>query len=398
MGQSNLLLIVALVLVGAKLGGAASRRFGMPAVLGKLVVGVALGPAVLGLLTPSASLNGLADIGIILLMFIAGLETDVAKMRSVGMPAFLAATGGVALPMAAGAGLGVAFGMPVKEALFLGTVLTATSVGITAETLQELGRLQSREGSAILAAAVIDDIMGVVVLSVVLAVDGGGSLVIPLTKMALFLPLAFAAGVFILPAAVDRILRLRDDETAIALVIGIALLYAWSAEYAGGLAAVSGAYLAGLLVARTRISEHATQSIDRIAGAFFIPIFFVVIGLRMDSSALRDAPFFALALIAVAVVTKAAGCFAGALAGGFAPRDATRVGLGMVSRGEVALVVAVIGLDHGLVSASTFSAAILMTLVTTLATPLLLKWAYRAPRTVRQQVPAPALAGEMAEP
>lgn len=378
MEQSNLLLTVALVLVAAKLGGITSRRFGLPAVFGKLLVGLALGPAVLNLLEPSESLNALADIGIILLMFIAGLETDLVQMRRVGVAAMLAAAGGVALPMVAGTGLGYAFGMEIHEALFLGTVLTATSVGITAQTLTELGRLQSREGSAILAAAVIDDVMGVIVLSIVLAMSGGGEPIIPLVKMGVFIPAAFAVGIVVVPMIVDRVLHIEDGEARTAIVIGIALVFAWASEHYGGLAAVSGAYLAGLMIARTDISEHATDSINRLAYAFFIPVFFVVVGLKMDSSALRDAPMFAAALIAVAIVTKIIGSGLGAAVGGFAPGDALRVGFGMVSRGEVALVVAVIGLDRGLVTTSEFSAVILMTLATTLASPLLLKWSYRS--------------------
>lgn len=379
-GQSDLLLTIALVLVAAKLGGAASQRFGLPAVFGKLVVGLALGPAVLNLLEPSESLNNLADIGIILLMFIAGLETDVAQMRRVGVAALLAATGGVALPMTAGVGLGYAFGMGTAQAFFLGAVLTATSVGITAQTLTELGKLQSREGSAILAAAVIDDVMGVLVLSMVLGFSGGGNPALPIVKMALFIPLAFVVGIFVMPLVIDRILHLHERETRTAIIIGIALIYAWTAEHWGGLAAITGAYIAGMMVARTEISEHATESMNKIAYAFFIPIFFVVVGLKMDSSALREAPLFAAVLIGVAIVTKIVGAFGGALAGGFNVRDATRVGYGMVSRGEVALVVAVVGLQYGLLDDKEFSATILMTLATTLVAPLLLKWAYRAER------------------
>jgi len=323
-----------------------------------------------------------------MLMFVAGLETDMAQMRQVGAAALLAAIGGVALPMAAGIGLGFAFGMGAAHAFFLGTVLTATSVGITAQTLAELGRLQSREGSAILAAAVIDDVMGVIVLSLVLGFSGGGSPLVPIAKMALFLPAAFVIGMYVMPLLIDRILHLHEGETRTAFVIGIALLYAWASEHWGGLAAITGAYIAGLMIARTDIGEHATESMNKIAYAFFIPIFFVVVGLKMDSTALRDAPLFAAALIGVAILTKILGSMGGAIAGGFSVKDATRVGYGMVSRGEVALVVAVVGLNRGLVTDQEFSAAILMTLATTLAAPLLLKWAYR--RDVRTPALAPA--------
>jgi len=293
--------------------------------------------------------------------------------------------------------------MGTAQAFFLGTVLTATSVGITAQTLTELGKLQSREGSAILAAAVIDDVMGVMVLSVVLGFSGGGDPLVPIGKMALFIPMAFVVGIFIVPLVIDRIAHLHEGETRMAIVIGIALTYAWAAEHWGGLAAITGAYIAGLMIARTKIGEHATESMNKIAYAFFIPVFFVVVGLKMDSSALREAPLFAAALIGVAIVTKIAGSFGGALAGGFSVREATRVGYGMVSRGEVALVVAVVGLDRGLIDDREFSATILMTLVTTLVAPLLLKWAYREraarrePRYASEAAPAAAMVAESVE-
>jgi Kef-type K+ transport system membrane component KefB len=394
MGNSDLLLTIALVLVAAKLGGETSRRFGLPAVFGKLVVGMALGPALLGLVRDDQTLNALGEIGIILLMFIAGLETDLAQMRRVGVAAFLAACGGVALPMTAGIGLGLAFGMGTAESFFLGTILTATSVGITAQTLSELGRLQSREGSAILAAAVIDDILGVIVLSLVLGFSGGGDPVMPIVKIVAFIPLALIIGLLAVPAVVNRILHLREGETRTAIVLGIALAYAWAAQQWGGLAAITGAYIAGLVVARTEIGEDATDAFNRIGYALFIPVFFVVVGLQMDASALREAPLFAMLLVAIAILTKVTGSAAGALAGGFSLRDATRVGYGMVSRGEVALVVAVVGLNEGLVSDRTFSASILMTLATTLAAPLLLKWAYRQrAAATRQPAPAPIAGG-----
>jgi Kef-type K+ transport system membrane component KefB len=347
----------------------------------------------LGFVHADETLSALGEIGIILLMFIAGMETDVAQMRRVGLPAFLAASGGVALPMGGGIALGYAFGMGTAESFFLGTILTATSVGITAQTLSELGRLQSREGSAIMAAAVIDDVLGVIVLSLVLGFSGGGDPVIPILQIAAFLPIAVGVGIVAVPFVVNRIMRLEESEARIALVLGIALAFAWAAEHWGGLAAITGAYLAGIMVARTQINEHAVESVNKIGYALFIPVFFVVVGLQMDMSALREVPIFAVLLVATAIVTKIVGSTAGALAGGFSARDATRVGYGMVSRGEVALVVAVVGLNAGLVSSSTFSAAILMTLVTTLAAPLLLKFAYRERRVpARESIPAGAVA------
>lgn len=376
MSSLELLGQVALILVAAKFAGIASQRFGLPAVFGKLLVGVLLGPSLLGFIHNGPALRTIADIGVLLLMFIAGLETDVEQMRRVGAASFLAAVGGVILPFVGGVALSLAFGLSVPTALFIGAILTATSVSISAQTLRELGRLQSREGTAILGAAVIDDVLGVLVLAVVTGMAKGDSSFWPAIKMAIFLPVACLAGTRLLLPVVNWLSRHLTPDTILALVIAAVLAYSWAAESLGSMAAITGAYVAGLLLARAPVMRVLDRSVSTIGYAFFIPIFFVSVGMQAELSGLIATPLLAGLLIVVAVLSKAVGCWAGALLGRFTLGESLRVGVGMISRGEVALVVAAAGLQAGLINNAEFSVAIVMTLFTTLVTPLLLRLTY----------------------
>lgn len=389
--DASLLMTLALILVAARVAAGVSSRLGLTAVFGTLAVGLLFGPAALGLVHNSESLSDIADLGVLLVMFLAGLETDITGLRGVGVASVLTAMGGVALPFAGGVAVGLVFGLDLTGSVFLGTVLTATSVSITAQTLQELGRLRSLEGSVILGAAVIDDVLGVTVLSLVIAFGGAGSPVWSLAGMAGFLTLAVALGWWALPALVRR---LRDvaPETQVALALGLAFIYAWFAERYGGLAPITGAYIAGVLVSRTDLTRTVSTVVSHMGYSFFIPVFFASVGLHLRADDVLAAPGLAVALAAVAIVTKFGGAFAGAAASLRDRVTALRVGAGMVSRGEVALVVAVTGLGRGLIDGPVFSAAIVMTVATTLLTPLLLRLTYRAASRTR-----PARAGSPAQ-
>jgi Kef-type K+ transport system membrane component KefB len=374
--HTDILAILALVLVGGKLAGQAGQRIGLPTAVGKICVGLLIGPAVLGWVSSGGTLDTLSDIGLVLLMFLAGLETDTVTLRQVRVPAFAAATGGVVLPFAAGVGLGYLFDLGLSETLFLAAILTATSVSISAQTLRELGRLRSREGTTILAAAVIDDVMGVVILAFVFAVAGDGDPLPALAKMAVFLPVAFVLGRQVIPYVGRHVAARLSTETQLAIVIALALAYAWAAEELGGVAAVTGAYLAGLLVAQTDLAERAIHGLADLSYAFFVPLFFVSIGLKADFASLAESPWLVTLLLVAAVVAKIVGCFLGARVSRFSTIESLRVGVGMVSRGEVALVIAAAGLDAGAVDDTIFSAAVIMALVTTVLAPLLLKFTY----------------------
>jgi Kef-type K+ transport system membrane component KefB len=269
--------------------------------------------------------------------------------------------------------------MPNLHALFLGAVLTATSVSISAQVLRELGRLRSRVGVIILGAAIIDDVLGVLVLSVVLALAGEGSFWISMLKMLVFFPMAWLVGHWLIPRLIKAEQRVTQKETAVAVLIGVLLLYGWSAEALGSVAAITGAYLLGVIVSRhTDPGHHLHESMNVIGYGFFVPIFFVGIGLEAESGALTAAPVLTATVLALAVVAKIVGCGVGALLGGFRRRDALSVGVGMVARGEVALVMVAAGRAAGLVDDQLFSATIVMTLATTLVTPPLLRWSLSA--------------------
>ena len=385
--QSDLLLVLALILVAGKLASHLGQRVGLPTAVAKICVGLAIGPAALGFVSDGGTLEAFSTIGVILLMFLAGLETDMATMRRVSLPAFAVAVGGVLLPFLGGVGIGYAFGLEATETLFLGAILTATSVSISAQTLRELGRLQSRAGTTILAAAVIDDVLGIVVLAFVFSLAGDGDPVVAIGKMLAFLPLAYLAGRAISGGLGPRIHAHLSEDAQLAVAIAAALALAWAAEHLGGVAAVTGAYMAGLLIVQTPLGERVTHGLNWVGYSFFVPLFFVAIGLKADFASLGEAPWLVVALIGVAVAGKVIGCYAGARVGRFGHRESVTVGIGMMSRGEVALVIAAAGLDAGVVEGSIFSAAVLMTLTTTLLTPILLKlW------TGREEEPEAALA------
>lgn len=382
MDAIDLLLPLALILIGARLVGRLSQRIGMPAVLGELLAGLILGPSLLGWVQTSDVLNAVASIGVLLLMFIAGLETDVSALQRVGKPSTYAAFAGVILPFVGGVVVGMAFGLGAATSLFLGAALTATSVSVSVQTLRELGRLQSKEGLIILGAAIIDDVLGILMLSIVLAMAGqGGDPRLAIVKLVLFFPVALIGGRVIVAPLVHWIHKHHAREAGFALIFALVLIYAWAAEALGGLAAITGAYIAGVLVARLpEAREAAVDSASVMGYGLFVPVFFVTVGLTTDVRNVMLAPGLTAVAIAVAVATKGLGSALGAWAGGCDQRESSAVGAGMIARGEVALVMATLGLSNGLLDQTSFTVVVLMTVVTTLATPLLLK--LTAPRGV----------------
>ncbi len=375
MGSTAALLPLAALLVLAKVAGSLSARAKLPTVVGKLLLGVLLGPSLLGWIGAKEPLTSVASVGVILLMFMAGVETDLTEMRRVGAAAMLVACGGVVLPLAGGAWLAHLWGYGWAASIFLGVVLTATSVSVTAQTLRELGKLRTRAGTVVLGAAVIDDVLGIVLLSVVFGLESGGNPVLPLGKMVLFFFVAFLLGMWVLPRLFAHLSRLQSREVSLAIVLGMIIAAAWAAEELGNVAAITGAYLFGLAVAQHPEEERhrITYGIDLIGNGFFVPIFFVVVGLEAQLGALIEMPVFCLLLVVVAVVTKAAGAWIGATLGKLTPAESVLVSVGMVTRGEVALVVATLGKTSGILDDQLFAATLAMVLLTTVATPVLLR-------------------------
>ncbi len=403
MDAIELLLPLALILIGARLVGRLSQRLGMPAVLGELLAGLILGPSLLGWVHTGEVLNAVAGIGVLLLMFIAGLETDVSALQQVGKPSSYAAIAGVILPFIGGVAVGMAFGLDTATSLFMGTALTATSVSVSVQTLRELGRLQSKEGLIILGAAIIDDVLGILVLSVVLAMAGqGGNPLLAVAKLVLFFPIALIVGQVVVAPLVRWIHKHHAREAGFALILALVLIYAWAAEALGGLAAITGAYIAGVLVARLpEAREWVVGGASTMGYGLFVPVFFVTVGLATDVRNVMLAPGLTAVIVLVAVASKAIGSALGARRGGCSWRESRAVGAGMIARGEVALVMATLGLSTGLLNETTFTVVVLMTVVTTLLTPLLLKLA--TPKVAVQPyageplAPAPALVSTAVE-
>jgi len=392
----QVLLLFAVIILASKAGGALSKLLGQPAVLGELLVGLILGPTVLDMMnwapfTEHELLEGLvhylAEIGVIFLMFLAGLETDLKEMKRVGLAAFTGATGGVALPFILGTLISRYIGgYEWFESVFVGTILTATSVSITAQTLLEMGKLKSKEGTTVLGAAVVDDVMGIVILSVVVALHGGGAGAASapvwwvIVKMVLFFAVGILLGNYLVPRLLRWAAKWQGTETMFAMAIVLGLVFAFFAEAFGEVAAITGSYLAGVLIAQhADLSHEVVDKLSVTAYGFFVPVFFVSVGLQADAvSALLANPVLALWLVLAAIVGKLLGSGLGVKLVGFNTMESIRVGTGMISRGEVALIVPNIGLAAGVISPDIYSVMVIMTLVTTLVTPILLRIVFRS--------------------
>ncbi|MBI5878811.1 MAG: cation:proton antiporter [Chloroflexi bacterium] len=386
----NVLLLLGIVIFAAKASGWVSTRLGQPAVLGELLAGLLLGPTLLDIMAWPLFAEGhahdvvkvLAEIGVILLMFIAGLEVNLADMRRAGKAAAWTGALGVAVPWIMGAAFAVMVGYPADRSLFVGIILTATSVSISAQTLIELKLLRTREGLVLLGAAVFDDVLVILALSLFLALSSGASgdpasLIWIVVRMAGFVAVAVAIGLFALQPLLRWIERLPISASVLSATVVVTFLYAWTAEALGGIAAITGAFIAGVFIGRTHARETIESGIHALTYGFFVPIFFVSIGLEVNARAMGETgPLFVAGLCVVAIVSKIVGCGLGARAGGVAWPEALRIGIGMISRGEVGLIVASIGLSSGLISDAVYAATVIMVLVTTLVTPPLLRLAF----------------------
>jgi len=375
---ASFLLAFASALLGAKVLGELCERLGQPAVLGELLAGVLLGPSMLGLVPLSAGILLIAEVGVLLLLFEVGLETDLEELLRVGGPAMAVAVVGMALPFAGGYLLTRAAGFPTLTAIFVGAALTATSIGISSRVLSDLGLLASREGQIILGAAVADDILGLVVLAVVSQIAASGSVSAwQAGKSALlsfgFLLVAIVGGLPLGRLLVRGVARANVRGILVAVSVAFALLAALGAQAAGS-AAIVGAFAAGLVLARTNRSDDIRNAV-RPTVDVFAPIFFVAIGAQVDVRYLnpadasnRPALLLALGLIVVGSLGKFA---AGWAAWGRVRRSF--IGAGMIPRGEVGLIFAQIGKQNGALPEPAFVAVVVAVFATTFLTPPLLK-------------------------
>jgi Kef-type K+ transport system membrane component KefB len=376
-----LLLGLALVWLASKVVGEAMERIGQTAVLGELLAGVVIGPSVLGLVHESEVLHALAELGVLILLFEVGLKSDLGELLRAGFQATLVATVGVVLPFAIGFAVMRCFGHPPLLAVFVGATLTATSVGITARVLADLGRLDDSAGKVVLGAAVVDDILGLIILAVVTGVAETGAVSIPgvallAAKAVAFLVAAIMVGIRLAPTIIGWINLMKARGTLIVYSVVFAVTLAALADLIG-LATIIGAFAAGLVLATTERREHIEDRIKPVAD-LLVPVFFVTIGMKVHPAMLN--PFaqnaqlgLAMLLTAVAVASKLA-------AGLVVYQKGVRrwpVGVGMVPRGEVGLIFAGAGLAAAVVAEDLYSALVVVVMLTTFIAPPWLKVLYR---------------------
>ncbi|PZE19644.1 cation:proton antiporter [Paenibacillus xerothermodurans] len=367
-----------IILLATKLAGDVSVRLGQPAVVGKLLIGIIIGPALIGWVQSSEIIDELSAIGVLLLMFMAGLETDVDELKRSLRPATAVAVGGILLPLCGGYWFGAAMGMNTGHAVFLGLLLSATSVSISVESLKELNMLKSRESTTILGAAILDDILVVILLAFVMSIFGGEE--VNLTVLIAQKLIFFVLAGFMIWKGVKWLMNWlaprRVTESVITAGLIVCFFLAVLAEEFG-VAGIIGAFAAGLAISQTTYKDEVEEKLEPIAYAVFVPIFFVSVGFSVSFEGVWDQLGLLVLLTAVAILTKLLGSGIGARLTGFSTRSSLGIGAGMVSRGEVALIIATIGLESGLLAPEYFTVLVMVVILTTLVTPFLLKMILR---------------------
>lgn len=392
MESYNYLFDLAVILISTKLLGLLTKKFQMPQVVGALLAGLLLGPAVFNVLKETDFIHQVSEIGVIVLMFNAGLETDIRELKNSGKASFLIALIGVIVPLIGGFFIAYLFNQPdiiesdatcsiFLQNMFIGVILTATSVSITVETLKEMGKLNTRAGNAILGAAIIDDILGIVALTIITSMaDPTVNIITVLLKIASFFVFAIAIGMIahLLFKKWTDVYK-RDMRRFVIVAFVFCLILAYCAEVLFGVADITGAYIAGLMMTNTRETKYLAARFDTLSYMMLSPIFFASIGLKVILPDMTLAiVIFAVALVLIAVLTKVIGCGFGGKVCGYTTRECVQIGVGMVSRGEVALIVASKGAAVGLMSSNFLGPVVIVVVVTTIIAPILLKIAFKS--------------------
>lgn len=376
---------LAIILISTLLAGHMSKRIGMPAVIGQLLVGIILGPALFGVLHENSFIHTFSEIGVVLLMFIAGLESNLTLLKKYFKPSLVVAVLGVIVPMISMYGMSLAFGISQLESLFIGVIFAATSVSISVEVLRELNVLESKEGTIILGAAVVDDLLAVIILSVLTSLFGAQlaaassthmSLGLSLLLQALFMVTVYFSVKWIVPFVMHLSRRLLVPYASAITSLIICFGFVWFAE-AVELSAVVGAFFAGIAISQTPYKEEINRHIEPIGYTVFIPVFFVSIGLSMNLASLNQHILFITILTVLAVFSKLIGSGLGARWMNNSPQGAYTIGAAMISRGEMALIIAQIGYNAKLLSELYYSEIIFVIIITTVLAPLILKHAVK---------------------
>lgn len=387
----NFLLDLALILISTKVLGLITRKYRMPQVVGALLAGLILGPACLNILKETTFIHDTAEIGVVVLMFCAGMETDIDELKKSGKASFVIALFGVLVPLAGGFAAAWFFnrpGMIASDAegslflqnIFIGVILTATSVSISVETLKEMGKLKTHSGNAILGAAIIDDVLGIIALTIVTSMaDDSVSLALVLLKIVAFFVFAIVAGVifcYLYRKWEERATK-GLQRHAIAVFV-FCLLMAYCSEVFFGVADITGAFVAGLVISKTQRTQWLASKFETLSFMFLSPLFFASIGIKVELPQMSGMIVaFTVVLVLVAVLTKVVGCGLGAKICGYKDYQCARIGVGMISRGEVALIVADKGASLGILGSSFLGPVVIVVVITTIITPILLKIVFR---------------------
>ncbi len=376
---------LAVIVVAAKFFGLVARKIHAPQVAGEIVAGLIIGPSLLGLVQPSDFLSGMAEIGVIMLMFTAGLGTDIKQLKETGIKATLIACAGVFIPLICGTVLYMCFygfseigSESFYKAVFIGTILTATSVSITVEALKELGKLSGVIGTTIMSAAIIDDVIGIIVLTVVIGFkDPNADILSVVIHTVLFF--VFAIGVGIVIYHIFKWVDRRYPHTRRIPIMGMALAFilAYIAEKYFSVADITGAYIAGVILSALDDSDYISRKMDINSYMLFGPVFFCSIGLQTNVRTLDTTiMMFSLCFVAVGLLSKIFGCGGISKIMGYNWGDSFKIGVGMMTRGEVALIVSQRGLAAGMMNQAYFTAVILLIIVSSIITPIILKILY----------------------
>lgn len=381
---------LAIIIIAAKFFGIVARKCKAPQVVGEIIAGLIIGPSILGLVNQSDFLLQMAEIGVILLMFSAGLETDLKELIKTGPVATLIACAGVFIPLLGGALLYMVFfgaspwgSEEFYKAVFMGVILTATSVSITVQALKEMGRLKGKVGTTILSAAIIDDIIGIIVLTFVVGFKSPDSNPVKVViNTILFFVFALIVGFICYKIFKKADARYPHTRRIPIAGLALCLAMAYIAERYFGIADITGAYVAGIILCSIRDSNYIAEKMDINSYMVFGPIFFASIGLKTNIDNLNLSIFlFSLAFVAVGLITKIIGCGLAARLCRFKGMDALKIGVGMMTRGEVALIVAQKGLSVGLLTPVYFTSVILLIIISSIATPVILKILYARDRS-----------------
>lgn len=383
------LLDIAIILLSTKFLGILTRKFRMPQVVGALLAGLILGPAMFNTLRETEFIQQMAELGVIVLMFTAGLETDITELKKTGKVSFVVALFGVLFPL----GLvfivssifygGKLFNQSSNELLqniFIAVIFTATSVSITVETLKELGKINTKAGNTILGAALIDDVLGVIGLTIIMSISDSSVVIWKVfLKIILFFIFSICIGYIFYLIFQTLIKRYHKDMRRFVIISFVfCLILSYAAEEFFGVADITGAFIAGLIISNTEKTKYINSRFDTLSYMLLSPIFFASIGIKVELSGMSNKIIaFTLILFIVALISKIIGCMLGAKLFRYSNKESFQVGVGMVSRGEVALIVASKGIGAGIISEMILGPIVIVVVLTTVITPVLLKFAFK---------------------